>query len=346
MIGEQIKHYRLKKKVKQEELAEFLGVSFQAVSKWETGVSTPDISLLPKLAVFFGISIDELFEMSYEDQMERIENMFWAERRIHEKTFEKALGFLNRIIENNPRDIRALGNLAYLYNHRAKSDHELASFYAQKVLEFNPDDKAGWVAYLEANNGICGDEWYDNHFEVIQFFLEFVEKNPNSFLGLYALIENMLADHRYEEALPYIHQMKKVKKNHQYLLYMGDVAFGTGKWEDARKYWEKMIVDFPNIWQAYNCLAEGYEKLGEDELALEMYEKSFEMQENPRIYDGLYGMAQIHERRKDYESAKKDYERIIQCLNKEYGVKDGEQIDKIKREIARIVKLSQKQVKL
>lgn len=104
MIGEQIKRFRLEKQVTQEELAEFLSVSFQAVSKWETGVSTPDISLLPKLAIFFGISIDELFEMPYEDQMERIENMFWEERRINEKTFENALGFLNRTIENNPKD--------------------------------------------------------------------------------------------------------------------------------------------------------------------------------------------------------------------------------------------------
>lgn len=39
MIGEQIKRFRLEKQVTQEELAEFLGVSFQAVSKWETGVS-------------------------------------------------------------------------------------------------------------------------------------------------------------------------------------------------------------------------------------------------------------------------------------------------------------------
>lgn len=38
-IGKQIKFYRQEKQVKQEELAEYLGVSYQAVSKWETGVS-------------------------------------------------------------------------------------------------------------------------------------------------------------------------------------------------------------------------------------------------------------------------------------------------------------------
>ena len=51
-IGKKIKNLRLEKNVKQEELAEYLGVSFQAVSKWETGASVPDIALLPNLAVF------------------------------------------------------------------------------------------------------------------------------------------------------------------------------------------------------------------------------------------------------------------------------------------------------
>ena len=43
-IGNQIKNLRLEKKVTQEELAEYLGVSAQAVSKWETNASTPDIT--------------------------------------------------------------------------------------------------------------------------------------------------------------------------------------------------------------------------------------------------------------------------------------------------------------
>ena len=47
MLGNQIKYFRQQKQVKQDELAEYLGVSYQAVSKWETGASDPDISLLP-----------------------------------------------------------------------------------------------------------------------------------------------------------------------------------------------------------------------------------------------------------------------------------------------------------
>jgi len=61
-IGEQIKRLRKRKGISQEALAEILGVSFQAVSKWETTSTMPDISLVPSIAAFFDVSIDELFD--------------------------------------------------------------------------------------------------------------------------------------------------------------------------------------------------------------------------------------------------------------------------------------------
>lgn len=66
---------RREKKVTQDEVAEYIGVSKAAVSKWEKGISYPDITLLPGLATYFHISIDEL--LGYEPQL--------PEREIQEK---------------------------------------------------------------------------------------------------------------------------------------------------------------------------------------------------------------------------------------------------------------------
>lgn len=59
-MGERIRTHRKRLGLTQEQLAERLGVSAQAVSKWENNLSCPDISILPELAKVFGISVDQL----------------------------------------------------------------------------------------------------------------------------------------------------------------------------------------------------------------------------------------------------------------------------------------------
>lgn len=61
-IGNKIKLLRTNKGLTQEQLAEHLHISGQAVSKWENETSTPDITMLPLLADLFGITIDELMD--------------------------------------------------------------------------------------------------------------------------------------------------------------------------------------------------------------------------------------------------------------------------------------------
>lgn len=61
-IGEKLRSLRKKKKLTQEALAEFMNVSPQAVSKWETGASSPDIDMLPRLAAFYETTVDDLLD--------------------------------------------------------------------------------------------------------------------------------------------------------------------------------------------------------------------------------------------------------------------------------------------
>ncbi len=68
-IARSILELRRAKGLTQDELASYLGVSKAAVSKWETGQSYPDILLLPQLATYFSISIDEL--IGYEPQLSK-----------------------------------------------------------------------------------------------------------------------------------------------------------------------------------------------------------------------------------------------------------------------------------
>ena len=74
-IGTNIYTLRKEKKITQAQLAEKLGVSEQAISKWENNQCAPDVSLFPIIAEFFGVSIDRLFgyhTSSYNDEVEAI----------------------------------------------------------------------------------------------------------------------------------------------------------------------------------------------------------------------------------------------------------------------------------
>ena len=73
-LGKKIKQLRFKAGLTQEQLADRLGIGPQSVSKWENAVAMPDITLLPLLAEVFGVSIDDLFDLTTEQRLNRIEN--------------------------------------------------------------------------------------------------------------------------------------------------------------------------------------------------------------------------------------------------------------------------------
>ena len=68
-LAENILKYRKKNGLSQDELAQKLGVTFQAVSKWENAKAAPDIAFLPKMADIFGCYIDELFSREVETKI-------------------------------------------------------------------------------------------------------------------------------------------------------------------------------------------------------------------------------------------------------------------------------------
>ncbi len=79
LLGENIKRKRLEKGLTQEEVATHIGISAQSVSKWERGEGYPDIEMLPTLANYFKISIDELLGVSLTEKEEKYNafNKIW-----------------------------------------------------------------------------------------------------------------------------------------------------------------------------------------------------------------------------------------------------------------------------
>ena len=113
-IGEKIKELRKEQDVTQEKLADYLNISYQAVSKWENGLALPDITLLPKLANFFGVTADELLGVTKPEQSQELtqyEQQYFKFGR-EGKVLEK-IELCREVLTKYPRNHQWMINLAY-----------------------------------------------------------------------------------------------------------------------------------------------------------------------------------------------------------------------------------------
>lgn len=101
-LGEKIKELRKQKGISQEVLANHLGVSFQAVSKWETEATMPDVILIPAIASFFGVSTDELFDFNIYEIERKVEKIVDEHRKYLDTDIAKSEQILREGLKKYP----------------------------------------------------------------------------------------------------------------------------------------------------------------------------------------------------------------------------------------------------
>lgn len=104
---------RKKEQITQEKLAEYLGVSFQSISRWENGLAYPDVTLIPLLARYFKVSTDVLFDMENETSAERqahIDSTYSVYQR--EGKLEACKDLMEEAVHEFPRNYHYMMNLA------------------------------------------------------------------------------------------------------------------------------------------------------------------------------------------------------------------------------------------
>ena len=127
-IGQKIRSLRAAKGITQQTLADSLGVGAQSVSKWETEVSVPDITLLPMLARYFGITMDELFDY-------RLDALSEKQRMIRLMVDRGMLRFGSYTLRSGRVSPYYVSSL----ETRDASDlSKLGSFFARAVWEYAP----------------------------------------------------------------------------------------------------------------------------------------------------------------------------------------------------------------
>ena len=139
-VGSAIKKLRTERAVSQEELAKHLGISHQMVSRWEEGDAMPDITMLPKLATFFGTSIDTLFSINYDDELKRIDSIL-RRGSISDCNYSYAKRILDRMLKNEPNNIEVIKRYAKVYLAKSNTDLFEAGKLLEKAMENSPNDE-------------------------------------------------------------------------------------------------------------------------------------------------------------------------------------------------------------
>lgn len=343
-IGKKIKHLRCKASLTQEQLANRLGVSAQAVSKWENAVTMPDISLLPSIAEIFGISIDELFDLTVEQKFRRMESRLEDETDLDMDVFREYEAFLKDQCGSEANRQRAVGLLAHLYHHCMDSLSAKVSLYAKEAILNAPEKKdCQWL--LDKAEGAAPWDWnIANHSRVIDFYKQVIENDsiePKTPLPYYYLIDNLIADRRTAEAKRYLEQFARLPAHKPFMVPVYKAAIALAEFNEAKadSIIEKALTDFPDESGLLFEAAQYYAKKCDYDKAIAYYEASFAAEENckPRFTDALDGIATIYEILHDYRKAAETRRRVLSLLKDEWGYTEETVICKAEEEVERLL---------
>ena len=143
-LGGKIKFLRKQKNISQEVFANYLGVSFQAVSKWENGNTMPDVAMIPAIASFFGVSTDELFDFNLFEMEKQVDAICHESWKYREKDPEKSERILREGLQRFPGNDIILNNLLYTLDYQMRADEVIT--LCKTLIESTKDDSVKYDA--------------------------------------------------------------------------------------------------------------------------------------------------------------------------------------------------------
>ncbi len=199
-IGVQIAKLRKEQEITQTALAEYLAVSPQAVSRWENGVSVPDVYLLPQIAVFFNVSIDELFGVSDYEKILSLVKKYSSDR--NDLNYREAMRFLNMELKEDDGNLRLLALKLHMLLQRSREYHTEALKLCEELIPMaQGENEELYVAFTMQRLQFLSEERRDK--EILEECLErYLSKKTVLHLQFY--FEALLLTKNDEEVLAFI----------------------------------------------------------------------------------------------------------------------------------------------
>ncbi len=316
-FGENIKKLRKEKELTQETLAEFLGVSFQAVSKWERGETYPDITMLPVIASFFNVTIDDLLGVDKAQKEHKIKEYHDLYERWKLKDTPKILNIFKNAVKEFPCEYSILVRYMELLRCECdfsdeKATREIFSIYDNIQKNCTDDSIRMWSKrnMCQHLSRLAGCTNNDDYFkQAVEILAEMPSiHNSKEFIAItitedveayYAacktaiteslyLLDNCFAHYCYYDSNFTTEYKIKVVKDINSLFH---TFYQNG---DFGKNWMHLVYN-------YGHLGHWHLELGKEEQALKYLKKAAEYAiQCDSIFSNTETIAKFYEQEKDY----------------------------------------------
>ena len=335
-LGKEIHRLRNSRGITQEALAEALSVTAQTVSKWERGTSMPDVQMLPEIAVYFGVTIDQLFTMAPEQQLERIENRIYsqglfddAEKR---QLKQQLLGYADKPEYTGQAKLL----LTKLYNHQAEQYRMMAVEYGKEAVEKTGGDSDAVSELANAWGSYIPDWNVRNHHALITWYADYCRRNPGNRSALMWLIDNLIDDRRLTEAEAWLEKLAMADHTFRVPMYRYMIFQASGNKDKAAELLRELESMEHQEWCWAVTLGDIYTLRQEYDKAILWYRKGQEMQPSPKFTDSAASIAHICEIQGDNAGAISAYREVLRLQQEEWGIISGEERETIERAIHRL----------
>ena len=276
-LNENIRMLRLQMRLSQESLGELLGVSAQAVSKWEQGITSPDISLLPAMAECFGVTIDSLFQgvptkrfFGYGGDRQELFAIY-ASSKGTDKDFRRAVDAYGEVILNGRAKSEDYLYYGILHRIRANRDVKIAlNYYRRAIAEGNGQRDMQWMTAHQTLTNLLVD--LGRVEEAIAEQQKWCDEEPDTAWAHVSYAYALERAGRLREAWEALEIALRIDpEDINVLTAAGDLCAKLGQYEDAIGYWDRVSKDSTSISHLYSK-AEMLASIGEIEKAIEQYE--------------------------------------------------------------------------
>ena len=272
VFSKNLKRFRVEKNMTQEQAAEALGVSTQTVSRWECNTTLPDVTILPKIAALYCVTIDDLYKESsvaYDNYAQRLGSVFEASHKPED--FMQAYMEYQKLLKSEEYTIEDLRLYGILHQYMMQVCRDKAEEIFDCVIKKGPAEDPETYWSTRRQKGYFRWEIGRNQ-ENIDEFLPLIENGSNDLQEWICLIQAYTFAEDYDAAWKWVQKAEaKFTESAILHIYAGDLMRSMKRYEEAFPHWKRALEMEPEWCDSAYSMASCYEEMGDWENAYKVY---------------------------------------------------------------------------